>query len=164
VELRAYFFGNMYLSSIQQGIQAAHVVADIFTQYRPGDNQAADMLYDWAENHKTMILLNGGYGSELHRLYETFSSPENPYPFAAFRESAEALDGAMTSVGIVLPEYVWIGAKQIREGWIEEGRIARSGKVSYSDWNNGMKDVSYDITKWEFENLICQLNNYGLAK
>lgn len=33
-EYRAYFFGNMYLSQIQQGIQAAHVVAEMSMAYK----------------------------------------------------------------------------------------------------------------------------------
>ena len=31
--MRAYFFGNMYLSSIQQGIQAAHCLGEMFLKY-----------------------------------------------------------------------------------------------------------------------------------
>jgi len=71
--MRAYFFGNMYLSSIQQGIQAAHVVTEMFTKY-PIDHECIkfDDLNDWANNHKTMILLNGGYGENLYDLLGFF--------------------------------------------------------------------------------------------
>lgn len=161
--MRAYYFGNMYLSSIQQGIQAAHVTADMFVKY-PYDSSEHQMLSDWAADHKTMILLNGGYASELERLVDLFTYGDNPYPWAYFRESQDAMQQCITSVGIVLPEHIWIGAKQLREGWVEVGEMARHGYVSYDDWNDNMKPVKYDISKWEFENIICQLNNYGLAK
>lgn len=164
MELRAYFFGNMYLSSIQQGIQAAHVVADMFVKYNDPEQPGYHPLHEWASDHKTMILLNAGYSEQIRYLIEQFDTPDNPYPWAAFHEGADALDGALTSVGIILPEYIWIGAKQIKESWVDMGDIMSSGQVTYSDWNNNMKTVTYDITKWEFDALICQLNNYGLAR
>ena len=159
MNLRAYFFGNMYLSSIQQGIQAAHVVAEMFIKY----HGLHPTLIDWANAHKTMILLNGGYSEELHRLHGVFASRENPYPYAAFRESEQALEGAITSVGIILPEYIWIGAKQVQKDPVTmPGTLVRKGFVEYqTDFG---ENVEYPVTKWEIENLICQLGNYGLAK
>lgn len=159
MNLRAYFFGNMYLSSIQQGIQAAHVVAEMFVKY----HGIHPMLLDWATIHKTMILLNGGYSNELHRLHGVFASNENPFPYAAFYESEAALDGAITSLGIILPEYIWIGARQVREDPITmPGILARKGFVDYqTDFG---ENVEYSVTRWEIDNLICQLSNYGLAK
>ncbi len=53
--MRGYFLTNMYLSSIQHGIQAAHCLQEINNNF-PGN----EILTDWAENHKTMYVLNGG--------------------------------------------------------------------------------------------------------
>ena len=114
--LRAYFFGNMYVSSIQQGIQAGHVIGDMAAKYRTGgwDQGQDDTFFEWADNHKVMILLNAGYGENILDLDSFFEGtndnyPEprlssyyegySPYPFAMFCESDEALNGAPTSFG-----------------------------------------------------------------
>ena len=46
--MRAYFWGNMYLSSIQQGIQAAHVVTEMFAKYVDNEFRAERDLREWA--------------------------------------------------------------------------------------------------------------------
>jgi len=176
MDLRAYYFGNMYLSSIQQGIQAAHATADMFVKYQPfytdeecdESSSAYRMLTEWASNHKTMILLNAGFGSEIHDLVKFFNDDENPYPFAPFSEEEASLDGAITTVSIILPEYIYEGAKQIREGGPNATEELRErGYVMFEDKsylvNLIPQVVRKDISKWQFE-LICRLNNYGLAR
>jgi len=170
--MRAYYFGNMYLSSIQQGIQAAHVTAELFSQYPrykdQEDIEKQEMLYEWAQNHKVMILLNAGYGEELHTLRQTFMIPDNPYPWAAFAESPEALDGALTSVGIILPEKIYLTAAAIRED--------RSGDIRREIQDNGTLSIApgelfntedhgeiIEFSKWEFD-FMNRLNRYGLAR
>ena len=113
-KLRFYAFGNMYLSSIQQGLQAAHVVSEMSTKYWGEQSEYAHSFYDWAANHKTMVLLNGGYGENLRDLIDFFDCMDNEYPFAYFRESEAALDNALTSVGIILPSDIYDGAKELR--------------------------------------------------
>lgn len=141
--MRLYFFGNMYLSSIQQGIQAAHVTAALLTKYAPpaqghhGSDTHWDRLMDWARNHQTMILLNGGYGRNLHALVERFSQAENPFPWCQFHESPDALEGALTSVGILLPERIY--------------DASRTGDF-YRDY----------FTKWEID-LALEMSKYRLA-
>ncbi len=157
--MRAYFFGNMYLSSIQQGIQAQHTTAELFIKYRGEDEftpQTTSFLYEWARNHKTSILLNGGYSENLYYLSAILATPENPYPWASFKESKEALDGALTCVGIVLPARIYETAAAIRDN-AELDEVIRQ----YGEWapEEGM---TYEISKWEYE-LCLELNKYGLA-
>lgn len=109
-KLRAYFFGNMYLSPIQQGIQAAHVVTKLFArfptlQYGP----AFFTLHAWANEGVTKILLNGGYQSNLAVIYDVLETlcPALELPFAKFHEEQDALNGALTSVGVIVPEEVY---------------------------------------------------------
>ncbi len=155
--MRAYYFGNMYLSSIQQGIQAAHVTHELFIKYpSPPGNRTAVSLYDWAENHKTMILLNGGYADNLRELEGLFSLLSNPYPWASFNESEEAADGLLTCVGIVLPEKIYEAAKALRDGNIGAEQIVVTGSWSPED------DVTWTYTKWEHK-LCLELNKYGMA-
>ena len=179
MESRAYYFGNMYLSSIQQGIQAAHVTAEMFRKYRNIDMNTSSMLFDWAINHKVMVLLNAGYGAEISSLVAFFDEGQNPYPYAYFRESQEALDAALTCVGIILPDTVYETSKLIRENVVLPEWIERTGSVRYLKTGNGpvplessadllakfpdVEEVEYDLSKWEFK-MACRLNNYGLAR
>lgn len=100
---RAYFFGNMYLSSIQHGIQAAHVVTTMLTSYND-DTPERTVLLEWATQHMTKDLRVGGYQSTLNTIYEILKKtcPVIGVPFCKFHEEQDALNGALTSVGVVL--------------------------------------------------------------
>jgi len=103
----------MYLSSIQQGIQAAHAQMELFIKYsrvyQPDEFGYIQnvKLFDWAENYKTMICLDAGHNKELNDIEEFLSNTENPYPWATFRESSEALGGILTNIAIILPEEIY---------------------------------------------------------
>jgi hypothetical protein len=148
----------MYLSSIQQGIQAAHVTHELFLKYTDfGDpSKPAVKLYEWANEHKTMVLLNGGYAANLQELIWMFMSKENPYPWAEFEEEMDSLNGALTSVGIILPEKIYETAKAIREGSIAAAQIPVRGEWSPEE------GVTWELSKWEYE-LCLELNKYGMA-
>lgn len=108
-EYRCYTFGNMYLSSIQQGVQAAHAITEMFVkQYAGSKNNSA--LIEWAAHHKTMVCLNGGMERDLKELAEIFGHSSNPYPWAKFVESDDALGGALTCVAIIVPSTIYDNA------------------------------------------------------
>lgn len=109
--MRLYCWGNMYLSSIQQGIQAAHVVGELSTKY-PRESK----YLDWAFDHKTIILLNGGMNSNILSIINHFDTDENPYEWAFFKESDDALNGLISCVGIVVPEKVYENTALMRKG------------------------------------------------
>lgn len=151
--MRAYFFTNMYLSSIQQGIQPLHVLAEMYNKYVSPDPGPEYFILDrWARDHKTVICLNAGYSDEIRKLIALFEDPRNPFPWAFFREGNDALDGALTSVGIVLPEEVYTLAKDFRELTAVEVAVRHQNVFS----NKEMFD--YVAT------LALQMNNYSLAK
>jgi hypothetical protein len=150
--MRAYFFGNMYLSSIQQGIQAAHVVAEMFTKY-PADSQQHAILEHWAVDHKTMVLLNAGYSDEIRSLITFFNTIGNPLPWAQFYEGKDSLDGALTCVGIILPEEFYEGAKEVREFAGPVGPMVSPIAKYFKMLQPGFE-----------QELAVRLNNYGLAK
>lgn len=125
-ELRFYTFINMYLQGIHAGIQSAHVVHDAMIKYMGHDTphpttseadelrdaqfaRSGSMLFSWARNHKTMIVCNAGYSSNLRAGYNLFDTlAENVgLPYVKFHESQEALEGVMTGIGIVLPEHLF---------------------------------------------------------
>jgi hypothetical protein len=106
--VRLYFFNNMYLSSIQNGIQAGHVAVELMKKYGRESKEWGDRIeavHDWAENHKTFIVLNGGGTPTMHEIKAHLESPENPYPFAFFNEPDA--DGLLSSVCILLPERMY---------------------------------------------------------
>lgn len=104
---RAYHFGNYYLSSIQQGIQAAHAQTTLFRNAISTNNQAQlCVLMQWAAR-PTTICLNGGNAESLRALYEDLSDVDHSYPLAAFYEDEASLSGLMTNVAIILPAHVY---------------------------------------------------------
>ena len=157
--MRAYFFGNMYLSSIQQGIQAAHVVAEMALNY---GHDANGWFLNWAKNHKTMVLLSAGYSEEIRSLVDFFEKKgTNDYPWAFFNEGEDALDGALTCVGIILPEKIYELSKLIRDP--EEFKIIEHSVVNSGDWLVNSDGLVWEYTKWEWD-LVKRLNDYGLAR
>lgn len=107
-ELRLYSFQNMYLPGVHCGPQGTHSAMEMVDKYSPIVNSSqSNYLYSWSRYHKTIIVVNGGHHSHLLELSEFLDCEENPYPWASFRESEEALNCAMTNVCIVLPERVY---------------------------------------------------------
>ena len=176
--MRAYFFGNMYLSSIQQGIQAAHVVSEMFTQYPDREEKDSSFLWEWAIHHKTMILLNGGYMETMEELMNFFKTIKNPYPWSPFYEGHDSLGGILTSIGIVLPEKIYKAAAAIRS---ERPGVQFNRDGSYtlryiieeqggftSNPNDSIQmtitePTHFEVSKWEFE-LMNRLNEFRLAQ
>ena len=170
--MRAYFFNNMYLSSIQQGIQAAHAVTEMSVKYqRTGDGftPAGHMFYQWADQHKTMILLNGGYASNIQDLFDFLHAGlvnEKSYPYAKFHESEDAMGGLLTSVAIVLPEKIYEAGKAISK--IKGRRMDDPVRMAWDvqhvltvNLKDGLTDVGY--TDFEAE-LIERIGKFGLAR
>lgn len=121
---RAYFFQNFYLQGIHAGIQSAHTVARMSVKYLEGSAESEfykrkrRIYSDWADLYEVMIVLNGGMHSDLESLKNLFSNSNywssdeekkhgNPYPWAYFVESKEALNCAITNVGIILPPKIY---------------------------------------------------------
>lgn len=108
--MRAYFFQNFYLQGIHAGIQSQHTTAEMFVKYanQPNYNK---VLFDWAANHKTTIVLNGGMQSDLLKI--EYLLEYSQFPWASFREEQDALNGALTNVGVIVPEYVYTAPKYV---------------------------------------------------
>ncbi len=122
-EWRLYTFTNVYISSIQKGIQTAHVVSDLFGKY----SNKNYCLNEWASNHKTIIVLNGGNQSMLEQTFrdmEAFAEKGN-YPYAMFNEDIQSLNGAVTAIGIVLPNEIYNLQKMYRneDGSIDDAKL-----------------------------------------
>jgi hypothetical protein len=119
--MRAYFINNMYLSSIQNGIQAAHVVHELFRKYQKQD-ALQYALHDWADNFKTMIVLNGGMTEHLVSFLELVK--KSGLPFDTFNEPG--IGNALTSIGVIVPERLY-GHDEII-GIIEDTELSNEEK------------------------------------
>lgn len=153
--MRFYAAGNYYLSSIQQGIQAAHALGEMVAKYTddfPEENTAVTM-FEWLNNHKTMVLLNGGNHAALNDLYTLLTDPRNTeFPVSKFHEDEQSLAGMLTCVAIILPERLyaaeWIKPTQYSDGyWV------------YDNGNN----FAERITGWEAE-LLDVIKKLPLAR
>ena len=126
--MKAFFFLNhIYLSETQYGVQAAHVLGRLNSKYliephlfSPGDEicftatKQAIMLSEWQVNHETIVFLEGGYQKHLQELLAFLDQGEHAYPYAYFCESEEALNGAMTCVGIIVDARLLAGREAMR--------------------------------------------------
>ena len=161
-ELRLYTFVNFYLSSIQQGIQSAHVATNLASEYRGQRSKAAKLLHLWEDFGKTMIVLNGGMAKDIETGYnsQVFGFDGRiDYPYAAFEEEPGALHPsfrAITAWGIVLPPEVY-NAKPVE---------AFPSRVGFSTLK--AEEISPETPIWEpgsFEHSICSyLQGKSLAR
>lgn len=107
--MRLYTFTNMYLSSIQCGIQTAHVVSELFKIYDKIDDELKTMLHTWAKDHKTICILNGGPSKQLDSIAATVcdAALELKYPWTYFCE--DGVNNSITCTGVILPDsvYMW---------------------------------------------------------
>lgn len=120
--MRAYFWTNFYLSSMSHGIQAQHCTADLFVEYTNKKDNTTKVLYDWAKNHKTSIILNGGNHEGLMNVLETVGrlATNLDLPYTSFYEDLQSLNGMLTCVGLIVPEPVYTLSAMMRSGATEQ--------------------------------------------
>lgn len=152
--MRFYGFGNYYLSSLQQGLQSAHVVGDLAKNSlsKGKVTKKGKTYFKWAEKHKTMVLLNGGNSANLQAIFDKFKSLEKSgmkLPFAKFHEDEQSLGGALTYVGIVVKKKYYNAAAELRH--CSDATEYKNEKLENEGWE-----------QWEIE-LIEELNKYSLA-
>lgn len=104
-ELRFYCFVNYYLSPIQQGIQAGHCAVDLVkADLGPRLNEVVEQ---WATDHKTFIVLNGGNHQSLCKTANVLARLSDDFASAEFYEDEDSLGGLLTCVGVVLPKSIF---------------------------------------------------------
>lgn len=109
--MRAYTFTNFMLNSVAQGIQPGHCLVDIvrhYQQHHPA-SIACERAEDWADNHKTMICLNGGNHAGIKYVWERLNEIGSilQLPYGNFHEDEDTLGGLMTCCGIIVPEEIY---------------------------------------------------------
>lgn len=145
-QYRFYGFGNYYLSSLQQGLQAGHAVTELFVNHDVS-SEKYQQVNEWGKNHKTMVLLKGGNSADLADLFNFFKTLDEqgmPYAYTKFHEDEQSLGGALTYVGIVLPNEIYDLASKLRSKEVD------------------LQTLVANLPAWKVE-LIQRLNWYGLA-
>lgn len=109
--MRLYSFVNYYLSPLQAGLQTAHLIGEM--SVASYDTFVRGSYNVWARDHKTIIILNGGNCDSLAILFDRLVELNNnmvPLPIAKFCEDVQSLNGALTAVGVIVPEHIYTHA------------------------------------------------------
>jgi hypothetical protein len=149
--MRLYSFVNFYLSSIQQGIQTAHVLQELNNEYGRKISAPGKVLFDWARDHKTIIVLNGGTRSDVEKTYFRLKELCIPLglPFSFFHEDDDSLGGIVTCCAAVIPEVLY-GATPLPAPTENSFAFIRPGEPQISFWE--------DTPEWELIRLIRSFN------
>ena len=170
-ELRLYSFVNaLYLRPVQHGIQSAHLTADMFVKYSVSPSEEAKMLFSWAKDHKTMIILDGGPNELINTKFNELdvlskSGLSFPMAFGSFNEDEFSLGGIMTCCGCVLPEYIY-SAVNYRQALQIIGPLS-ANDLDDQDAYYYIKDrIVYSVFKMSSPdwNLISMLKSCNLAR
>lgn len=97
-EWRMYSLVMYNISSMQKGVQTAHVVLEYANRYKD-DND----LKEYIQHDKTLIILDGGTSLDLKQLFDNLC--ENDIKFAHFIEPD--LNDAISSICFLADERVW---------------------------------------------------------
>ena len=174
-ELRCYTFTNFMLSSIQQGIQSGHASMELVNKYMINDDPwgvdgAMDMVANWIANHKTIVCLNGGNAAGIREWKGFFDSGvqsgQNVYPYAGFFEDEQSLDGALTSVAVILPARIYETAALLRRARYDDkinvvwDYVRHELRVAWTDEKGTIRSKVF--TQWE-RDLMEKLNTCQLA-
>jgi len=133
--MRMYNFAPYYLSSIQQGIQAAHSQVKLVHKY----SNESEVIH-WVNNPVT-ICLNAGNSASLHELVsfmkcetgtETENSENHFIKFATFNEDNESLEGIMTNVAILVPERVYNAYNKLVDNYYNNGALIFDAEIMFS--------------------------------
>lgn len=144
--MRCYHFCNMYLASIQHGIQSAHAQMELFVKYSDPQCPHYLELYTWAQYHKTMICLNGGMHVNMKSLLEHVSSPDNPHSWSCFYEDDDAVNGLLTNVAVVLPGYFYDNVPQVMLSQTTNDLVLlASASAGWTPWHFKMAELMHKL-------------------
>jgi hypothetical protein len=101
------FVANHYLSSLQCGLQTAHVVSEL-SLYKINTPQF-EAYSRWAQFDKTIIICGAGNHAGVVECYDRLLTLANrlDLPVALFREDEQSMNGMATVCGVVVPEKFW---------------------------------------------------------
>ena len=157
IDYRFYAFGNFYLSSIQQGIQSAHALGEMFLKYKNGD----PTLISWVQKHKTMILKNGGAHDDLYDICQMFHVEGNKYPWAQFNEEEGTLRNSLTSVAIILPNRIYDIGPRLNRDYRKQNGVTHlyDGVTGKHTYTKDGEDYCFNDFEIDMINLLMKSRN-----
>lgn len=100
---RMYCLVMYNISPIQQGIQAAHAIVE-YSNKLPARPNPDIFEYDcWANDDKTIIILNGGTSNDMKKHWKTLM--KNKIRAAQFKEPD--LNKSMSAIAFIVSHEVW---------------------------------------------------------
>lgn len=103
LELRMYSLVMYNLSPIQQGIQAYHATIEAVNNFGNPNTINEEQFKDWAQNHKTVIILNGGTSSTMNNHHQILWSEQIGHNY--FNEPD--LNNSMSAISFIVDERVF---------------------------------------------------------
>lgn len=104
--MKMYMIAHQWLSHKQNGIQGAHSIVEMVGDHAHKDD-FFELYNSWSNDHKTIIMLQGGGSGYLLELEERLQSLANDgielFP-TIFREDEYSLDCAVTSLAFLANE------------------------------------------------------------
>jgi hypothetical protein len=116
LEYRGYVFVNSALSSIQKGVQGAHAMVEVTNRYNYSSvtydevpAASARVVWDWRNEHKTLIFLEAGFHRGLLENYLTFAQhcEKLGLPYALFVEDDDTMNSMATAFAGVVPSSIY---------------------------------------------------------
>jgi len=150
--LRLYSLVMYNISGIQSGIQAKHSGIELVLKHYKNNTLEGDFL-EWAENHKTVILKNGGTSN---------NGKESYYGYGARKGSMELhlealLENGVDAVAFYEPD---LNYSMSSIDFVVDHRVYR--KDRFPDYESGIKDdVINDIIKNKDFELYKELRDGG---
>ena len=104
VNLRGYVFVNSRMSDVDRAVQSTHAGVELYHQ-----NRDDSLCVTWANDHKTLILLDGGGHGSMLNAYEQFSQlcKKLQLPHAKFVEDFDTMNCMFTAFGGVVPSSIY---------------------------------------------------------
>lgn len=118
--MRLYTIVNQYYAGAVVAPQVQHSAVQLFLNYKDNDEKLK-VIYDWAENHITAIIIRGGDHSWMIELQNELQKYDAP--FAAFYEPAN--NNTLSSISILVSSEEVRLMKLIRENKYNELDIIR---------------------------------------
>jgi hypothetical protein len=147
--MRAISLTNSWLSGVQKGLQTGHALVELGLLVRKYESELPQKFFtDWAENHKTLIVLEGGSHKDLWDFHDFLYANRHEFAgnliFAHFEEDEESLNDAYTAVVLVLSDKyeTWLGEWRDRVTASLIREFMSESEIKLFDWISRCKLAS----------------------
>lgn len=136
-----YFLVNQYMMGIQAGIQAGHAACRLLGEYWEEDpsNRKRKLIEKWLTEDETFIILDGGYQKRMYDFMGALLKTSDRFPYTAFHEEEESLNGALTAVAFILPDYIYEAV--LDENGEAPGGIFRKDTLEYLEYSEDERNL-----------------------